>query len=150
MGLSDLKICLSPVKLCGDAIFGKTDILPPSLPPSLPPRGRGTASAGEGACGSLTLCKLYYYALSLSHLRRQLPPGGSLRKRPLRPSPEGALKEKRHTRVSFLLLCKYLFIFLSLLLLNNINSLYTVIKESRYHFPVYYLSAYCNRYCGGT
>ena len=45
---------------------------------SLPPGGRGTAIAVEGACGTLSSRALYCNALSLSRLRRQLPPGGSL------------------------------------------------------------------------
>ena len=48
---------------------------------SLPPRGRGTALAVEGACVTLGLDKTYCIALSLSQLRWQLPPGGSLRVR---------------------------------------------------------------------
>ena len=48
------------------------------LTESLPPRGRGTALAVEGACVTLGLDKSDCIALSLSRLRRQLPPGGSL------------------------------------------------------------------------
>ena len=70
VGQSDLKICLSPVKLCGAAVFGKTDILPPSLPP----RGRGTASAGEGACESLAPYKVYLNALFDPHRREPVSP----------------------------------------------------------------------------
>ena len=51
------------------------------LTKSLPPSGRGTALAVEGACVTLGLNKSYCIALSLSRLRRQLPPGGSLRAR---------------------------------------------------------------------
>ena len=45
---------------------------------SLPPGGRGTAIAVEGARVTFSLHGFYCYALSLSRLRRQLPPGGSL------------------------------------------------------------------------
>ena len=38
----------------------------------------GTRSVTEGACATLTLYKLYGNEFSLSRLRRQLPPGGSL------------------------------------------------------------------------
>ena len=38
----------------------------------------GTRSVTEGACATLNLCKFECNALSLSRLRRQLPPGGSL------------------------------------------------------------------------
>ena len=47
-------------------------------------RMRGTALAVEGACVTLGLRELYCNALSLSRLRRQLPPGGSLRTSNLR------------------------------------------------------------------
>ena len=60
---------------------------------SLPPRGRGTAAgfpeanevsfggsrdAVEGACGTVRQNSFHRNAFSLSRLRRQLPPGGSL------------------------------------------------------------------------
>ena len=45
---------------------------------SLPPGGRGTAIAVEGARVTFSLHGFYCYALPLSRLRRQLPPGGSL------------------------------------------------------------------------
>ncbi len=41
-------------------------------------RRGGTAIAVEGACVILDLCLLLCRAISLSRLRRQLPPGGSL------------------------------------------------------------------------
>ena len=44
----------------------------------LPPGGRGTAIAVEGACVTLELDELHCNALSLTRLRRELPPGGSL------------------------------------------------------------------------
>ena len=40
--------------------------------------GGGTRSVTEGACVVLDLVELYHYALSLTRLRRELPPGGSL------------------------------------------------------------------------
>ena len=38
----------------------------------------GTRSVTEGACATLDLHLFFHNALSLSRLRRQLPPGGSL------------------------------------------------------------------------
>ena len=59
-----------------------------------PPSEReGDRIAVEGAYGSLKSDRFYYNALSLSRLRRQLPPGGSLsllRYRKLSPHPVGA------------------------------------------------------------
>ena len=49
------------------------------LTKSLPPRGRWHGVAvTERVCVTLGLDKYYCIALSLSRLRRQLPPGGSL------------------------------------------------------------------------
>ena len=51
---------------------------------SLPPRGRGTAIAVEGACATLEFVLTLFCTHSPSvALRRQLPPGGSLKLVPL-------------------------------------------------------------------
>ena len=51
---------------------------------SLPPRGRGTAIAVEGACATLEFVLVLFNTRSPSvALRRQLPPGGSLKLVPL-------------------------------------------------------------------
>ena len=45
---------------------------------SLLREGGGTRSVTEGACVTLDLYELHCNALSLTRLRRELPPGGSL------------------------------------------------------------------------
>ena len=68
-------------KISAENLFSLPIYVIMGLTKSLPPRGRGTALAVEGACVTLGLDKSYCIALSLSRLRRQLPPGGSLKTR---------------------------------------------------------------------
>ena len=68
-----------------------------------PPSGReGDHEVVEGACVTLGLYQLSCYALSLSRLRRQLPPGGSLLKRSYNfrgwALPEAFVKQMRNWR----------------------------------------------------
>ena len=65
-------------KISAENLFSLPICVIMGLTKSLPPRGRGTALVVEGACVTLGLYQLSCYALSLSRLRRQLPPGGSL------------------------------------------------------------------------
>ena len=74
----DLKVIRFTNRQISTNFRGVCEYIDAAVKASLRERGRGTALAVEGACVTLGLDKSYCIALSLSRLRRQLPPGGSL------------------------------------------------------------------------